>query len=66
MCGVGKRMEADPKCLGKTRAKNGEAGMHRTAIQARSRQGIQRGKHAYTKMHTHPRSHTLVHTLTYA
>ena len=40
MRGVGKRMEADPKSLRKTRVENGEAGMHWTVIQAKSRHDI--------------------------
>ena len=44
MRGEGKRMKADPKCYRKTRVENGEAGMHRTAIQARSRQGTNKRK----------------------
>jgi hypothetical protein len=38
------KMEADRKCLKTTRKENGEAGMHRTTIQARSRQGIKKRK----------------------
>ena len=44
MRGVGKRMEADPKCKKMTRVENGEVGMHKTAIQARSRQGTNKRK----------------------
>ena len=54
-------MEADPKCYRKIRAKNGEAEMHWTAIQARLRQGIKRGKRAYTKMHTPAGAHACAH-----